>query len=87
MRIARVKPKTGTYYHIINRVAGEPGWYPFGDVERQKFVDLVEKFSHLFTVEVLAYQTMGNHYHILCYAPAERLSVAEAVARHNAFAN
>jgi hypothetical protein len=85
MRTARVKPKGGTYYHIVNRVAGEPGWFPFGDVERQKFVELVKKFSNLFAVEVLAYQAMGNHYHILCHVPVGRLSVAEAVARHNAF--
>jgi hypothetical protein len=85
MRTARVKPETGTYYHLVNRVAGEPGWFPFGDVERQKFIDLVEKFSRLFTVEVFAYQVMGNHYHLLCYAPAERLSVVEAVTRHNLF--
>lgn len=85
MRMARIKPAIGTYYHIINRVAGEPGWFPFGDIECQKLVDLIERFSRLFTVEVLAYQAMGNHYHAVCYAPAERLSVPEAVARYNDF--
>ena len=66
-RLSRIKPTTGTYYHITNRIAGMPDDFPFGDIEKQKLVDLVKRLSEYFTVEVLGYQVMDNHY--LCGAP------------------
>ena len=85
-RGTRIKPAdTGTYYHLTNRVAGMPGDYPFGDVEKAEMVELIKKLSGFFTVEILAYQIMSDHFHIVCYAPAERLSATEAAARYNRF--
>ena len=84
-RLSRIKPATGTYYHITNRIAGMPGDFPFGDTEKQKLVDLVKKLSQYFTVEVLGYQAMDNHYHIVCYAPEECLDCSRTAERHNRF--
>ena len=49
MRIARLKPQDadrhGTYYHMMNRIAGLPGEFPFGDVEREMFIRLLKKLG------------------------------------------
>jgi len=85
-RCARIKPDdTGMYYHLTNRIAGMPGEFPFGDVEKQKLVSLIKELSGFFTVEVLAFEAMGNHVHIVCYAPAEVLPAGEAAERYNRF--
>ena len=85
-RCARIKPDDmGTYYHLTNRIAGIPGEYPFGDVEKEKMVALVKDLSRFFTIEVLAYQVLGNHFHVVCYAPAELLSPEETSERYNRF--
>ena len=87
-RQARIKPSDrGTYYHVMNRISGLPGEFPFDDVEKEKLVRLIHKWSRYFTVEPIAYQIMGNHYHLVCYAPGEdeKLSAPEAAERHNRF--
>ena len=35
MRLARLKPVSGTYYHVMNRIAGEKNFYPFDHKEKQ----------------------------------------------------
>jgi hypothetical protein len=41
MRMARIRyDREMCYYHLMNRVAGEPGYYPFGDVEKEKLFRL-----------------------------------------------
>lgn len=87
-RQARIKPSDrGTYYHIMNRISGLPGEFPFDDVEKEKLVRLIREWSHYFTVEPIAYQIMGNHYHLVCYSPGEdeKLSAPKAAERHNRF--
>ena len=84
-RSSRIKPLTGTYYHITNRIAGMPGEFPFGDVEKQKLVDLIKRLGRYFTVEVLGFQVMSNHYHLVCYAPEERPDSDTTAERHNRF--
>jgi hypothetical protein len=85
-RKARIKPNdVGTFYHCMNRIVGEEGEYPFGDMEKNKFIQLIKEAARYFTVEVLSYQVMGNHWHIVCYAPAELLSPTEAAERFNEF--
>lgn len=85
-RAARIKPEgIGTYYHCMNRVVGEEGDFPFGDVEKETFIGLIKEASSYFTVEVLAYQVLDNHWHIVCYAPGELLSPEESAKRFNEF--
>ena len=85
-RHARIKPHdVGTYYHLTNRIAGMPGEFPFGDVEKERMIGLIKELSRFFTIEVLAYQIMGNHMHVVCYAPAEVLSPEATAERYNRF--
>ncbi len=71
----------------MNRISGLPGEYPFDDVAKEKLAKLFREWSEYFTVEPIAYQVMGNHYHLVCYAPGrgEMLSASDAAERHNRF--
>ena len=39
--------------------------FPFGDVEKDELVKIIQKFSKLFFVEVFGFCIMGNHFHLL----------------------
>jgi REP element-mobilizing transposase RayT len=86
MRMNRIKADhTGTYYHLYNRVAGDPKYKPFGDAEKEQFVRLLHRLQTLFSVRILAYQVMSNHFHLLVYAPKDPPSPQEAAARYSAY--
>ncbi len=70
---------------MTNRIAGVPGHFPFGDVEKAKFVELLKEEARFFTVQLLAHQILGNHYHVACYAPGAALPPGEVSRRHNRF--
>lgn len=85
-RCARIKADDRkTYYHLTNRIAGSAGEFPFGDREKERMGWLIKRLSRFFTVEVLGFQVMGNHFHIVCHAPAELLTPEAAVRRYNRF--
>ena len=88
MRVAREKLKdVGCYYHLMNRVAGEPSYRPFEDVDREFGMRLVQRLSEYYLLEFVSMCWLGNHFHIVLYAPCEEElpSIAEIAARHNAF--
>lgn len=86
MRRARLKPSgIPICYHLYNRVAGEPGFLPFGPAEKEQFVRLLHKVQRFFTVRILAYQIMSNHFHLLVYAPSEPPSGEEVARRYEAY--
>jgi len=85
MRMARVRyDREMCYYHLMNRVAGEPGYYPFGDVEKEKLFALATGLARFYALDLLSLVVMGNHYHIVCAAPAEAPSHDEVVANWRA---
>ena len=69
-----------SYYHLMNRVAGEPGEYPLGDVEKEKLLRLAVELSRFYSLELLSFVCMGNHWHAVCFAPAELPSRQEVIA-------
>jgi REP element-mobilizing transposase RayT len=86
MRIPRIKPTdVAVYYHLYNRAAGSPEDRPFGPAEKEKFISILNRLQILFTVRVLAYQVMSNHYHIMVYAPHTPPSPQEAARRYEAY--
>jgi len=50
-------------YHIISRVAG--GEFLFNDKDKEFFLELLERFSQCFFVQIHAFAVMSNHFHIL----------------------
>ncbi len=56
MRIARPRyDKDSCYYHVFNRVAGEPGWYPFGEVEREAMFKLLRQLNKLYALDIVSF--------------------------------
>lgn len=87
MRYSRIKPEAGaeSFMHVYNRTVGSTSDRPFGEAEREEFIRRLRKLHDLYAIDVIAYQVMGNHYHILCHVPAEPPSNKEAAARYARF--
>jgi len=86
MRCRRIRyDREDCYYHLMNRIAGEPGQYPFGTVEKETFFGLALDLSRFYSLDLLSVIVMGNYYHILCSAPAEAPGKAEVIANWRAF--
>jgi putative transposase len=86
VRHPRLKPAgREVLYHVYNRIAGTRLDLPFGDVEKAHFLSLLHRLRELYTVEVLGFAVMGNHYHVIVFAPAALPSDAETCARYAAY--
>ena len=86
MRVARVRyDREMCYYHLMNRVAGEAGFHPFGDVEKEKLFRSALELSRFYSLDLLSLVCMGNHYHIVCAAPAMAPRKREVMANWRAF--
>jgi REP-associated tyrosine transposase len=75
----------GCYYHLINRISGCKGEYPFTEVDKEYGFRLLENLSHYFLVEIISAAWMGNHFHLVVYSPSEDElpSIKEIAKRHN----
>jgi len=86
MRTARIRYDADLcYYHLLNRVAGEENFFPFGDVEKEQFFRLALDLAKLYAIEILSIVVMSNHYHIVCAAPATPPDVDEIRKRWRAY--
>jgi REP element-mobilizing transposase RayT len=50
-------------YHVISRTALDG--FPFGPVEKDRFVSILKRFARIYFTEILGYAVMDNHVHIL----------------------
>ena len=86
MRSYRIKlDHQSTWYHCYNRVAGTRLDRPFDEADREKFVQLLHRVATLYTVQVIAYQVMSNHFHLLVMAPQREPGADEMCRRYHAF--
>ena len=88
MRMARDKMRgVGCYYHLMNRTAGAELTYPLEEVDREYGMSLISRLSSYYLLEFVSMCWMGNHFHIVLYAPSgsELPPSADIAARHNAF--
>ena len=86
MRCRRIRyDREDCYYHLMNRIAGEPGEFPFGKVEKETFLRLAVDLTRFYSLDLLSVVVMGNHYHIVCSAPAEAPGKHEVIANWRAF--
>jgi REP element-mobilizing transposase RayT len=57
-------------YHVISRTALDG--FPFGPVEKDRFVSILKRFARIYFTDVLGYAVMDNHVHILVRMLPER---------------
>lgn len=74
-----------TWYHCYNRIAGTSQDLPFGSAEKEQFVRILKRVSKLYTVRLVAYQVMSNHFHLLVKAPASVPDSEETCRRYEEF--
>jgi len=83
---ARMKLTTEScYYHLFNRISGVKGDHPFTDVDKEYGFRLLQNLCDYFLIEVISAAWMGNHFHLVVYAPGpDELPPLETIAkRHN----
>ena len=51
------------YYHIISRTVGKE--FYLGDVEKEKLLKIIKKYSSIYFVKVIGFVIMSNHFHLL----------------------
>ena len=87
MRTARIRLDQWdtTYYHCINRVAGTPEYFPFGDVEKEHMFKLLERLTIFYCVDIISFVVMSNHIHLICAANPGLPPLEEVRRRWRAF--
>ena len=73
------------YYHIMNRFAGPKDEYPFDDVAKEKAFSILKQVLEFYRHEVISFTMMGNHYHLVLYAPIDLLNPIETSNRFNEY--
>ena len=64
MRQARLKPDyQDTWHHCDNRTVGTRADRPFCDAEKEVFVRLLKRLAAFYTVRIVSYTFMSNHFH------------------------
>ena len=86
MRAARLRyDQDSCYYHVFNRVSGEPGWHPFGEEEREEMFRIMDHVNRLYAIDLVSFVAMGNHFHAVVKAPSELPGPAEVKRRFKAY--
>lgn len=86
MRTARIRYQgAGAFYHCMNRCAGYATDRPWEPKEQEYFVKLLHRLSKFYTVEVISYCVMSNHYHVVLRDPGDLPTVEETVRRYNSY--
>ena len=86
MRRPRLKPDyRDTWHHCYNHAVGTKADRPFDDADKEQFVRILHRVAGLYTAEVVAYQVMSNHWHILLRTPEAIPSEEETIRRYEAF--
>ena len=81
MTAKRMISQSECFYHICNRIAGNPNEYPFEDEEKTRFLEIMKSLIllHSPAIKVLSYTIMFNHYHIiLSHDPNAKISKTTA---------
>ena len=63
-------PEEKTAYHVMSRTALDG--FPFGDVEKDKMLNIIKRFSKLYFTEIIGFAIMDNHWHLLTIMNPER---------------
>ena len=86
MRLPRLKASPDlpiAYYHCVSRVVNRD--FVLGDLEREKFVELLRQYEAFCQVRVVTYCVMSNHFHVLLEVPRrpEQVSLSDEKLMHH----
>ncbi len=80
-----MKLRDGCYYHLYNRIGCCKGEHPFSEIDKEYGFRLLQNLCDYFLIEVISAAWMGNHFHLVVYAPGpnELPPLESIVNRHN----
>ena len=76
----------GIYLHLYNHTVSslfEP--LPLGDFEKEKLIEIFDRYKVKYNIEVISLVILGNHFHSLMFCPPETFTKEEAFAAYNKF--
>ena len=86
MRGARIRnDREECFLHCFNRVAGWKGDEYFGDVDKEHLFRLAEWLQKFYTIEVISFVCMANHWHALVCTYPDLPGREEVERRYRAF--
>jgi hypothetical protein len=78
MREPRINPvDRDTWHHCYNHATCTAEEFPFGEVEREKFADILKRSTTLFSIDLALFSVMSNHF--LCGAPHKKCYVKSGI--------
>ena len=81
MTMRRIISDSECFYHICNRIAGNPHEFPFGNEEKTKFYEILKSLMilHKPSIRVISHCFLDNHFHIiLSHNPNAKITKATA---------
>ncbi len=76
MRHPRLKPDChDTWHHCYNRAVGFQSDRPFSTADKEQFVRILHRVAQFYTVHIVGYQFMSNHFHLVALAPAAQPAI------------
>ena len=86
MRKTRQKVKgESCYYHLMSRISGSAGEFPFGDIEKEYAFTLLADLSQLYFLEVISFCAMGNHWHLIVFDSGKKPTDKEILSHYNSY--
>jgi len=86
MRTSRIKvDHADTWYHCYNRTSGTSEDRPFCHTDKEQFIRILHRVNQLYGIQIVAYQVMSNHYHLLVHAPREVMRPEDVCRRYKTF--
>ena len=86
MRGARIRDdRRRCFLHCFNRAAGWKGDQLFGEVEKERLFRLAERLQKFYSIELISFVCMSNHWHALVCTHPELPGREEVKRRFRAF--
>ena len=86
MRKPRIKREgEDSYHHIFNHLCVKSDEWPLTDVDKERGMQLLKDLSCYYLIEIISAAWLGNHFHLVCFAPGEAPDIEEVALRHNRF--
>lgn len=84
-RTARHKSSEAATYHLMNRMAGSPRFFPLqSPLAQRKLTETIRFYVSAYRCRMIAFEVLNNHYHLIVrfkkFGELTRLQLEEAAA-------